>query len=269
MCEFIDNIIKKCENINIITTLNENKLYQISISDNYDKGFEYINEKGANNPLNMGHIRNGQDNDDETSEFGIGMKAAAIAAGNKFTIYTKVDDKYYKIYFDFIKMSLEKDTDKSYSPLINIITQDEYTINHDFDSGSTLILDDIRGEIYSATSVESITNDIKNQLSSIYGKLIKKYNVKITINDDIIEPEYDFFKDEKCKIFTQSAKLYYLEQEKSKIKIFLIEYPNNKYYLYKDNKINKDKDNLNHYLEHDYLCKYQMDKDKKHSLEID
>ena len=49
-------------------------------------------------------------------------------------------------------MSLEKDTDKSYSPLINIITQDEYTINHDFDSGSTLILDDIRGEIYSATS---------------------------------------------------------------------------------------------------------------------
>ena len=27
LCEFIDNIIKKCENINIITTLNENKLY--------------------------------------------------------------------------------------------------------------------------------------------------------------------------------------------------------------------------------------------------
>jgi len=77
LCEFIDNIIKKCKKINIITTLNETKLYEIKISDNYEKGFENINEKGENNPLNMGHIRDGQDDNDETSEFGIGMKAAA------------------------------------------------------------------------------------------------------------------------------------------------------------------------------------------------
>ncbi len=269
LCEFIDNIIKKCDNINITTTLNDTKLYEIKISDNYEKGFENINEKGAKNPLNMGHIRDGQDDDNETSEFGIGMKAAAIASSNKFTIYTKVNDKYYKIYFDFIKMSQEIDIIKSYNPIIKNIDHDEYKEYHIYDNGSTLILEDIRDEIYSATTDETITQDIKIQLGSIYGKIINKYNINLLINDISIQSEYDFFEDEKCKIFTKSAKLYYLENNHNKIKLFLIEYPNNKYFVYKDKKIIQNKDNLKYYESNGFDVLYSMNNNNKECLIID
>ena len=267
LCEFIDNIIKKSKNIKITTTLNETKLYKIIISDNYEKGFENINEKGAKNPLNMGHIRDGQDDDDETSEFGIGMKAAAIASSNKFTIYTKVNDKYYKIFFDFVLMSQEPDINKSYNPSIKIIDEEEYKDNHVYENGSTLILEEMREEIYSATNINSISNDIKIQLGSIYGKIINKYNVELTINDNIVISEYDFFEDEKCKIFTQSAKLYYLMNDDTKIKLFLIEYPNNKYFIYKDNKIIQSKDNLNYYLDNKFKVLHSVN--NKECLQID
>jgi len=163
-----------------------------------------------------------------------------------------VNNKYYKIFFDFIKMSLERDINKSYNPVINTISEDEYREHHDYDYGSTLILQDIRDEIYSSTTDECITNDIKIQLGSIYGKIIDKYKINLKINDVIVESEYDFFEDEKCKIFTQSAKLYYLENDDNKIKTFLIEYPNNKYYVYKDKKINASKENLDYYLDNNF-----------------
>lgn len=268
LCEFIDNIIKKCKNIKIITILDNTKLYEIQISDNYEKGFENINEKGSKNPLNMGHMREGQDDDDETSEFGIGMKAAAIASSNKFTIYTKVENKYYKIYFDFVKMSLEQDINKSYNPLIKPIDEEEYKEHHKYEYGSTLILQEIREEIYSATTEESITGDIKNQLGSIYGELINKYNIELTINNNIVQAEYDFFENDKCKIFTQSVKLYYLINEDTKIKIFLIEYPNDRFYIYKDNKINQSKDNLNYYLDNQFKILYSINENNKECLQI-
>jgi hypothetical protein len=44
-----------------------------------------------------------------------------------------------------------------------------------YDCGSTLILQDIRDEIYSTTTTELITKDIKTYLGSIYGKIINEY----------------------------------------------------------------------------------------------
>ena len=55
--EFVDNIITKCDKINIKLDIHDNKLYQITISDNYICGFKDINEEYENNPFNMGHIR--------------------------------------------------------------------------------------------------------------------------------------------------------------------------------------------------------------------
>ena len=104
--EFIDNIIKKCTEIKIKTLLDSesNRLYELRISDNYSLGFENILESGISNPFNMTHIRDGQLDDSETSEFGIGMKAAAICMCNKFTIVTKTEKEYLKVEFDIIKM---------------------------------------------------------------------------------------------------------------------------------------------------------------------
>jgi hypothetical protein len=272
--EFIDNIIKKCKIINIKTMLNDNKLYEIKISDNYEKGFENINEKGSKNPFNMGHIRDGQDDDDETSEFGIGMKGAAIASANKFIVYTRVRDKYYKIFFDFVKMSNISDIIESYNPIISNITEEEYKDYHNYDYGSTLILEDIRDEIYSKTTDELITNDIMKELGSIFGKIIKKYNVEIKINNKMINTEYDFFEDEKCKLFTQTSKLYYLYNDTQKIKLFLIKQYSgkyNNYYLYseKDKILEKDSNGLEYYLDHKYKCLYSITEDNKECLQID
>jgi len=47
--EFIDNIIKKCSEIQIraIIEPESDKLYELIISDNYEKGFENILAKGT------------------------------------------------------------------------------------------------------------------------------------------------------------------------------------------------------------------------------
>ena len=89
----IDNVIKKCSNINIQTKVDSSRIYEIKISDNYTKGFEDLLESKQNHPFNMGYIREGHDDDNETSEFGIGMKAGAIACSNKFTQSIKIVSK--------------------------------------------------------------------------------------------------------------------------------------------------------------------------------
>jgi hypothetical protein len=245
--EFIDNVIKKCNTINIETIINDGYLYEIKISDDYEKGFENINKTGSSNPFNMGHMRDGQDDDNETSEFGIGMKAGAIAAANKFTIYTKVLNKYYKIYFDFVKMMGEFDINKSYNPQFSNISEEEYKHNHPFEYGSTLILQEIRKEIYPETTQEYITLVIKEEISGIYGKIIDKNNINISVNKNKIGNVYDFFEDPKCKLFTQYAKLYYLINKVDNTQLFLIEYPNrdkSKYLIF--DIFNKTKNDMDH-----------------------
>lgn len=39
-------------------------------------------------------MRVGQDDDAETSQFGIGLKAGAISTADKMSIYIKVNEKY-------------------------------------------------------------------------------------------------------------------------------------------------------------------------------
>ena len=54
------------------------KIYGIKISDSYEKGFENIKEEGEKNPFNMAHVKDSHNNDEETSEFGMGLKLASI-----------------------------------------------------------------------------------------------------------------------------------------------------------------------------------------------
>jgi len=89
--EAVDNIIKKATEIHITTVIDDiGKLQELKISDNYIDGFENIDCEGTACPLNMGYIRQGHDCDDETSEFGVGLKAGALNAGNKLEVITKV-----------------------------------------------------------------------------------------------------------------------------------------------------------------------------------
>lgn len=241
ICEFVDNVIKKCQNINIETKINDNFIYEIKISDDYLNGFENIQNRKQNNPFNMGYIREGHNNDEETSEFGIGMKAAAIACANKFIVYTKTNNKYYKVIMNFVEMQEKEDINNSYNPTdFCEINETEYKKNHKFENGSTLILSEIRKEIYKQSTQEELTKVIKNDLIGTYNYYIKNINLKV--NGEKIASVETFFDDTYAKIFNIASNIYILKNNYDKFKYF-VENVNpilNKknLYEYENNKIN-------------------------------
>jgi hypothetical protein len=214
--EFVDNIIKKTDEIHIYTQVDDTqKLQEIKISDNYSLGFENLDCDGIHNPFNMGHIKVAHDDDSETSEFGVGMKAGALSAANQLNVYTKIKNmdgtyKYIEVICDFIRMSNEMDVNASYNPKIKCITYEEYREQHPFDFGSTLKLSKIRDCIYSKTTIENITKDISNKLSDTYSRFISNGS-KIAVNGNYLTPAYDFFEDPKCTPFMITKDVFILE----------------------------------------------------------
>ena len=216
--EAVDNIIKKATQIQIKTEVNdENGLIKsISISDNYSGGFENINNKGCNNPFNMSHMREGQKLDNETSEFGVGLKAGALTAGDKLTVYTRVNNKYYKVIMDFIKMKNEADVMKSYNPQVyEYDNNQEYKDFHPYEYGSTIIFSEIREIIHHKTTNNELTKYIIDNISLTYAIFIKN-NVKILVNDKIVHPQESFFDDPKSSPFTIKKLLYVLSHKRDR-----------------------------------------------------
>ena len=129
--DLIDNVVCKCKNIYIdLRTDSNNKLTSIYIHDDYINGFENVNNSGSDNPFNLAHMRDGHSDDGETSEFGTGMKKAAISCGNVFEVVTKVKNgpnyEYWQIKMDFNNMAQETNPEDSYEPTIYCITSESY-----------------------------------------------------------------------------------------------------------------------------------------------
>ncbi len=231
--ECIDNIIKKCSHIKIDTDIDTNgRLQEVRISDNYLSGFENINNEGINNPMNMGHIKLTHDNDDETSEYGVGLKAGSISCANQLEIITLVNGIYYKIICDFIKMEREPDVNQSYNPQIQIITENEYKYIHPFDSGSTIKITKIRDTTYHTTNNEEITDTIKKNISLTYSRFLN--NCRIEVNSSFVEKCYNFFSDPKCIPFTINKRMYILKNNND-TKYFLECTKKNTFYEYNSN----------------------------------
>ena len=215
--ELVDNVIKKGTEIRITTQVDDNQqLQSVSISDNYYLGFQNLDKMGVNNPFNMGYIASTHDDDRETSEFGVGMKAGAVSAANELRAYTRSQNPdgthYYKeVICDFIRMEAEEDVSASYNPRINEITQSNYEFHHPFARGSTVVLSKIRGSIYPRTTQEKITEDLCKHLSITYSRLILERGVEIKVNGTKVEPAYDFFEDPKCAPFCVEKELHVLE----------------------------------------------------------
>ncbi len=231
--ECIDNIIKKCSHIKIDTDIDTNgRLQEVRISDNYLSGFENINNEGINNPMNMGHIKLTHDNDDETSEYGVGLKAGSISCANQLEIITLVNGIYYKIICDFIKMEREPDVNQSYNPQIQIINENEYKYIHPFDSGSTIKITKIRDTTYHTTNNEEITDTIKKNISLTYSRFLN--NCRIEVNSSFVEKCYNFFSDPKCIPFTINKRMYILKNNND-TKYFLECTKKNTFYEYNSN----------------------------------
>ncbi len=226
--ECIDNVIKKCNTIHIRTVVDDGdadsggKLLEIWISDNYKNGFDNINETGSHNPFNMGHFNVNHDNDDETSEFGVGLKSGSISVANKLEVITRVpafNENYY-VCADFIRMSNEKEVELSYNPIIKKISDEEYKneYRHPFEQGSTIKVSNFRDSAYNTTTQEMITFELINSLSKTYYKWLE--HCDIYVNDEKVNPPYDYFKDEACIPFIETCYIYILRNNKYKYMYF-------------------------------------------------
>jgi hypothetical protein len=226
--EIVDNVIKKASKIHIQTRVIDSVLQELKVSDNYVGGFENINEEGTRNPFNMGHMRSGHDNDDETSEYGVGLKAGALSSGNVLTIYTKVGspkgDKMYKVLCDFQRMIEEEDVNESYNPKIREITQEEYSEVHEYEYGSSIVISQIRQAICGSCGENdaNMTQTIKKGIAATYSRLIGGAN-DIYVNGEKVEREYDFFADPKCIPFTIIKRMFILKKPGDMNEVFLIE----------------------------------------------
>jgi len=181
-------------------------LYKIKISDDCPGGFEYILDTGSKNPFNFGYETEDHDNDDTISEFGTGMKQAAVSIGDKFTVITKVNDEYFLIQFEYQKMMLEADVMKSYNPtLFRSMSKEEYNQYHPYEQGSTLILESVLQNILSSSSIENLEKKTKESLSNTYSKILskRKNDLILTLNGEQIHENEDIYSTDECRPFTK------------------------------------------------------------------
>jgi hypothetical protein len=222
--EWLDNVIKLATRIHVTTEVDiEGRLQELKVSDNYALGFVNISEQGINNPFNMGHIKSGHDDDSETSEFGCGGKAAALSTSNHMSVVTNVAGQCYKVICDFIRMEREDDVIASYNPTKREISVDDYKEIHPFETGSSIVLSKILGTICEQTTHQKLTERLKKGISETYSKFLKKDNMEIYVNGELVEQEVDFFLDPKCMPFTIRKSLFILENDRTKDKIYLIQ----------------------------------------------
>jgi hypothetical protein len=193
--------------INLIFNSLDNTLYKINISDNIPHGFKQILYSGIDNPLNMGHIRDGQNDDNESSEFGTGLKKALIYIAEKSEIITRsIDDEnkenYISVEFDIPDMINKQDPKDSYEPTNFVsITPENYISIHPYEYGSTIRLQNLNiGDFsYNAETgfqytTEQFINYLKDELSHAYSDTIRQgiftiilNNEEIPVEDDLVE----------------------------------------------------------------------------------
>ena len=222
IAEFVDNVIMICKNISIIVSITaaDGKPSYISVSDDCRKGFEGIMQSGDKNPFNMTHTRKGHGDDEQTSEFGVGMKAAAINLGEVFTVYTRHNDIFYMISFDFREMCKIEDATKSYNPTMFMeISESEYRKHHKYKYGSTIIVKYIRSDIINESDYDK-GETILNDLSRIYYRIRNRREISIKFNGNEIMNQYNPLTDEKCKPFNIATLVQYYPSKDKIIAIF-------------------------------------------------
>jgi hypothetical protein len=188
--EMIDNAILRSTRIRL--QVND----QISVSDNIAEGFADILKQGTSNPFNFTHIREGQDDDQETSQFGVGLKAGAIALAGRLDVYTRVG-QCYRVIFDFHEMS-RLDT---FEPVIATIPVDEYQAVHPYPEGSTLVFSQLR---YKDMDLPALAKEIQDT----YGDLLREFTVTGPNYTTTLTPVPSLYTHPLCAPFTQTWKIY-------------------------------------------------------------
>lgn len=196
--EMVDNAILRAHHIRISLT------DEISVSDNIMEGFADLLRQGTANPFNFTHMRDGQNDDEETSQFGVGLKAGAIALADRLDVYTLVSGQPYRIIFDFQEMN-RLDT---FEPVITTIPLEEYKREHPFSTGSTLLFRKIRQKVDALSLIPA--------LQETYGELLRDRVIDFEIdwmtegvnNRRTIQPSPCLYTHPLCDPFTQTWTIY-------------------------------------------------------------
>jgi len=238
--ECVDNVlIPNCNNINFKCKLNPSGYLQsFSISDDYKFGFVDIKKDGTDNPFNFTHMREGHGNDLETSQFGTGFKAAAVSSCDLLFVFTQVDGKFYKVTCDFNKMASEEIAIFSFDPEIYEISQDEYKRNHSYNTGSTLVFEYVKKNVYNKTTPDKIYWEITKSLSECYTGIINNFDFNIYVNDRVVSPEKDYSEEHQCKPFNKDMKIIKYVDEEEDEEEYICQDDEKRYYRF-----NKDTQN--------------------------
>ena len=233
--ECVDNVlIPNCNNINFKCKLTpKGYLQSFSISDDYIYGFVDIKKEGTDNPFNFTHMREGHGNDLETSQFGTGFKAAAVSSCDLLNVFTQVQCKFYKVTCDFNKMSNEEIALFSFDPEICEISKDEYKRNHPYNTGSTLVFEYVKKNVYNKTTTDKIYCEISDRLSECYTDIINNSDFNIYVNDRVVMPEKDYSEEPQCKPFNKYIKIIkYVDEEDDTNEEYICEDYEKKYYRF-------------------------------------
>jgi hypothetical protein len=202
--DLIDNVILKAMHIRIVAKFSDDgKLCATTILDDYVNGFENIDEKGAANPMNWGHTREGQNDDSETSEYGTGMKQAACFIANCMKVITRAVKNgrvsFRNVECNFDEMAARPDELDSYRTDIQELDPIEYASIHPFETGSTIQLSEIRLEEDMQFSngeecVALIQQSIAEAYSDIMFNRMQHEPFTIEVNGQPVLPENDKFR---------------------------------------------------------------------------
>ena len=175
----------------------------IIIEDNIEGGFENILDEGINNPLNLGHIRAGQLDDSQTSEFGTGFKKAIIFASDKCDIYTSIVKNGKRIYihitFEIPEMCSKELPEDSFEPTcFEEITEETYRRFHHSETGSSIILSELQQHLFTFNQTtdmlmtkEELESSLYTNLQNTYSKLINDNYITILLNGKLVEANED------------------------------------------------------------------------------
>jgi len=192
--DLLDTPILLAENISIqVLPFTDGKVNTILIHDDVPNGFENIRKQGSANPFNMGHEREGQSCDNETSQYGRGMSEAFIYTADSVDVYThsipetRNEAAKYHIAFDFNEMVHRNSASESYEfSAYETIDAETFQANHPYEFGSTIVLSNLRSNIDNAlnTTVEECENIIIDTIANTYTTILaKKPHLKITVNN--------------------------------------------------------------------------------------
>ena len=209
LTDILDNVIMSAYTMTVrVQALTDsiNNVHTLHYCDDYQHGFKNIKDEGSSNPFNFGHMKDGHNDDAETSEFGTGLKSAAVCLGNIFTVYTRVingdDPEFYKVVFDFMEMSSREDPSRSYEATsFNLISEDEYREVHPYETGSSIYFGQLSNMVKHVFQTRTFNDKITKLIAETYPDIINNKNISVGVNGNFVQvrPLSDIFDDPRCK----------------------------------------------------------------------